>query len=71
MLQKLFQEKDYLNGRLFHKRAYYIAVLASAIRNSDVFKVDVNYQSQGEDSRLTKLVLTPINGIYLSFGLHP
>lgn len=66
LIQNLFQEKDYLNGRFFHKRAYYLAILASAIRKSDTLRVNVEYQSQGEDSRMTKLVLTGVNGKYSS-----
>ncbi|KAF9024362.1 hypothetical protein BDZ89DRAFT_1069175, partial [Hymenopellis radicata] len=31
MLNSLFQEKEYLNGRFFHKRAFYLAKLAAAI----------------------------------------
>jgi hypothetical protein len=48
----------------FHKRAYYLAILASAIRKSDSLRVNVEYRSQGEDGRSTKLVLTGINGKY-------
>lgn len=66
LIQNLFQEKDYLNGRFFHKRAYYLAILASALRKSDTLRVNVQYRSLGEDSRLTKLVLTGINGKYPS-----
>ena len=28
VVQSLFQEKDYMNGRFFHKRAFYLAVIA-------------------------------------------
>jgi len=61
-LQGLFQEKDYLNGRFFHKRAFYLATIASAILQSKTLKVDVKYESLAGDCRLTKLVLTAVNG---------
>lgn len=62
VLQNLFQEKDYLNGRYFHKRAFYLAAIASAIRQSKKLNVDAKYESSAEDCRLTKLVLTAVNG---------
>ncbi|KZZ90941.1 pre-rRNA processing protein Utp22 [Ascosphaera apis ARSEF 7405] len=42
----LFQEKDYVNYRFFHKRAYYIACIAAGIRESagSYFKVAFDYQ---------------------------
>ncbi|KAJ7242747.1 Nrap protein [Mycena haematopus] len=55
----LFQEKDYLNGRFFHKRAYYLATLAAAIQDSNSLNVDVTYESAFNDPRLTKLFLEP------------
>ncbi|KAJ7746600.1 Nrap protein [Mycena metata] len=59
MPSNLFQEKDYLNGRFFHKRAFYLATLAAAIQNSKSLNVDVTYESASNDPRLTKLVLEP------------
>ncbi|TFK71882.1 Nrap protein [Pluteus cervinus] len=59
MPDSLFQEKDYLNGRFFHKRAYYLAALAKAIKDSKQLPVDVAFNSLVDDSRLTTLVLTP------------
>ncbi|THG99128.1 hypothetical protein EW026_g3163 [Hermanssonia centrifuga] len=59
----LFQEKDYLNGRFFHKRAYYLAVVASAIaRKGGELNVDVLFDSVAGDSRLTTLMLRPKQG---------
>jgi len=58
--QALFQEKDYLNGRFFHKRAFYLATIAASIQKSKLGrKIDVYYESLQGDSRLTKLILTP------------
>ncbi|KAF9475207.1 Nrap protein [Pholiota conissans] len=59
MPNSLFQEKDYLNGRFFHKRAFYLATLAAAIQKSKMLDIDVSYESLQGDTRLTKLVLTP------------
>ena len=64
----MFQEKDYLNGRFFHKRAFYLATIAAAIQNpKSELNVDVSYESWLGDPRLTKLVLTPRNSMFL----HP
>lgn len=63
-MKTLFQEKDYLNGRYFHKRSFYLATIAAAIQKSKSLKVDVSYESSQGDPRLTKLVLTPRKGIF-------
>ncbi|KAG1721200.1 Nrap protein [Suillus paluster] len=60
MPETLFQEKDYLDGRFFHKRSYYLAVLARSI--STTFDVDTSYSSALGDPRLTTLVLRPRKG---------
>ncbi|KAG6888045.1 hypothetical protein C0995_010906 [Termitomyces sp. Mi166 len=60
MPNDLFQEKDYLNGRFFHKRAFYLATIAAAVKSSKSgLNVDVQYDSQSDNPRLTKLVLIP------------
>ncbi|KAJ3980128.1 Nrap protein [Lentinula detonsa] len=60
MPSSLFQEKDYLNGRFFHKKAFYLATIAAAIANPNSgLNVDVSYISTNDDPRLTKLVLEP------------
>ena len=65
--QNLFQEKDYLNGRFFHKRSFYLATIAAAIQNpKSNIDVDVSYESSLGDPRLTKLVLTPRNSTSFS-----
>ncbi|PPQ96699.1 hypothetical protein CVT26_010251 [Gymnopilus dilepis] len=62
MPDALFQEKDYLNGRFFHKRAFYLATIAATLQKSKLgAKVDISYESMQGDPRLTKLVLTPKN----------
>ncbi|KAG0698626.1 Nrap protein [Suillus ampliporus] len=60
MPEALFQEKDYLDGRFFHKKSYYLAVLARSI--STTFDVDTFYSSVLGDPRLTTLVLRPRKG---------
>ena len=63
ILQSLFQEKEYLNGRFFHKRSFYLATIAAAIQSpKSGFNVEVFYESLLEDVRLTKLVLVPKSG---------
>ncbi|PCH41941.1 Nrap-domain-containing protein [Wolfiporia cocos MD-104 SS10] len=58
MPESLFQEKDYLNGRFFQKRAYYLAVIAAAIAGkSSGMNVEALYESESGDPRLTTLVL--------------
>ncbi|KAF9447462.1 pre-rRNA processing protein Utp22 [Macrolepiota fuliginosa MF-IS2] len=61
MPHSLFQEKDYLNGRFFQKRAFYLAAIASAIKSSKKMKVDVFYDSPTGDPRWTNLILVPKN----------
>jgi U3 small nucleolar RNA-associated protein 22 len=48
--QSLFQEKDYLNGRFFHKRSFYLATIAAAIQKAKSgLQVDISYESlQGD-----------------------
>ncbi|KAI0030094.1 Nrap protein [Vararia minispora EC-137] len=56
----LFQEKDYMNGRFFHKRAFYLAALTKHIvRSESGLGVEAFYQSHGSDPRLTTLLLRP------------
>ncbi|KAF7800159.1 hypothetical protein EIP86_011405 [Pleurotus ostreatoroseus] len=63
MPASLFQEKDYMNGRFFHKRAYYLAVIAAAIaKKKGGLKVDVAFDSVSSDVRLTTLILRSRQG---------
>ncbi|KAH9914177.1 Nrap protein [Epithele typhae] len=54
MPSSLFQEKDYLNGRVFQKRAFYLAVIASAIANAKDLPCDQFYHSPSGDPRSGK-----------------
>lgn len=57
-MQDLFQEKDYLNGRFFHKRAYYLSVIAAALTaKKSGLNVDLAFESAMGDTRLTNLVI--------------
>lgn len=67
--QTLFQEKDYLDARFFHKRAYYLAVVASSLLKSGL-GVEVEYETPGDNLRRSALLVTPIKGIsHSSFGI--
>ena len=59
-MQELFQEKDYLNGRFFHKRAFYLSVTAAHIKAH--LPVDVLYDSTNSDPRLSSLVIRSKEG---------
>lgn len=63
-MQTLFQEKDYLNGRFFHKKAYYLSVIAAAlITKKSGLNVDLTFESTMGDSRLTTLVIRSSAGV--------
>ena len=59
MPQLSFQEKDYLNCRLFHKRAYYLAIIAAGIKASAEDELALEYSAQDEMNYLPELVVTP------------
>jgi U3 small nucleolar RNA-associated protein 22 len=61
MPESLFQEKDYLDGRFFHKRAFYLASIAAAINDpGNQLGFEIKFESASNDPRLTTLVLFPI-----------
>ncbi|RHZ52197.1 hypothetical protein CDV55_103690 [Aspergillus turcosus] len=59
MPRALFQEKDYVNYRFFHKRAYYVACLAAGLRESPDLGLDVKFATQEGDSLRPVLILEP------------
>ncbi|MCJ1414557.1 hypothetical protein MMC32_000884 [Xylographa parallela] len=61
MPASLFQEKDYLNYRYFHKRAYYLACIASAIDATTDYKVHVQYQYQNDSPLQPVLLISPVS----------
>lgn len=62
LFQSLFQEKDYLDGRFFHKRAYYLAVIAKIIQEESSLDAEVLFGTTGDDIRLTCLHVRPRHG---------
>ena len=60
MPTSIFQEKDYVNYRYFHKRAYYIAWIAAGIQEtaSDL-GLEVKFNFQDGDSLRPLIVLEP------------
>lgn len=61
MPSSIFQEKDYANYRYHHKRACYLAVLASAIKSSKK-KFDIEYSTLNGDLRRPILLVKPAGG---------
>ncbi|CAJ0769232.1 9820_t:CDS:1, partial [Entrophospora sp. SA101] len=60
----IFQEKDYMNYRYFYKRAYYLSVLASALKkNSLDFNVKMEFDTLDGDRRRPILKLKAVKGI--------
>ncbi|CAD6577034.1 MAG: hypothetical protein ASARMPRED_008105 [Alectoria sarmentosa] len=64
----IFQDKDYLNYRYFHKRAYYLACIASGIieAQQDVYAVHFAYQN---DNHLQPIIIVSPLQAYLEY-LH-
>ncbi|KAH7323328.1 Nrap protein [Rhizoctonia solani] len=63
MPSSLLREKDYLNARYFHQRAYYLAVIASSLtakgNSLGLTTKDLAYDSLEHDIRRTTLVIAP------------
>ncbi|CAE6451240.1 unnamed protein product [Rhizoctonia solani] len=63
MPPSLLREKDYLNARYFHQRAYYLAVIASSLSAKGsplgLTAEDLAYESLEHDIRRTTLVIAP------------
>ncbi|KAF7590172.1 hypothetical protein BBP40_003193 [Aspergillus hancockii] len=59
MPNTLFQEKDYVNYRFFHKRAYYVACLAAGIKEAEDLSFDVKFALQDGDSLRPLVLLEP------------
>lgn len=60
MPSHLFQDKDYLNFRYFHKKAFYVAYLAQILAqaNSDLFSVQYAFQADDPLKPMLQLKLT-------------
>jgi U3 small nucleolar RNA-associated protein 22 len=59
MPQSMFQEKDYLNHRMFHKRAYYLARITAGIRKLAEEEFALKYSSQDDIYYLPVLIVKP------------
>ncbi|KAF9584422.1 hypothetical protein BGW38_006511 [Lunasporangiospora selenospora] len=61
MPEELLQEKDHMNYRYFYKRAYYLAVLASAIQDkkSAMSKCKLEFATMDGDQRRPVLIIHP------------
>ncbi|KAL4894352.1 Nrap protein [Aspergillus ambiguus] len=59
MPNSLFQEKDYVNHRYFHKRAYYIACIAAGIKETKDLNLSVKFDFQDGDSLRPIIILEP------------
>ncbi|PWY65042.1 Nrap protein [Aspergillus heteromorphus CBS 117.55] len=57
MPNTLFQEKDYVNYRFFHKRAFYIANIAAGLREASGLNLDVKFGLQDGDSLRPVIIL--------------
>ncbi|RPA94731.1 Nrap protein [Choiromyces venosus 120613-1] len=58
MPSTIFQEKDYLNYRYFHKRAYYLATIAGAIQESGL-NLQLSYVDLHDDPLRPIIVVAP------------
>lgn len=63
----LFQKKDYLNYRYFHKRAYYIACIAAGIKDTLEPGFKISWSYQGGDTLRPVILLEPAEGADESF----
>ena len=59
MPSDLFTEKDFLNHRYFHKRAYYLAKLAASIRDGLGDRVDMTFEEEDGNPNLPLLKIQP------------
>ncbi|PWZ00349.1 Nrap-domain-containing protein [Testicularia cyperi] len=84
MPSSLFQERDHVNFRYFHKKAFYLAALAEAISNASTaygiqLGVTAAFALMDADPRRPILVLTPVHDraetdfskLKVTIRLHP
>lgn len=57
----IVQEKDYLNYRYFHKRAYYLATIARAVQDSEL-DLQFSYVDLHDDPLRPIIVVAPSSG---------
>jgi len=59
MPETLFQEKDYLNHRAFHKRAFYLACIAAGIKQQAGDEFDLSYSFDDDVELFPQLTISP------------
>ena len=58
----MFQDKDYLDQRYFHKRAYYLACMAAGIQADNESKFDISFALQNDNVLQPILIIGPAGG---------
>jgi U3 small nucleolar RNA-associated protein 22 len=58
MPEALFQEKDYLNQRAFHKRAFYLACIAAGLRKDEDSGFNIVFQAKDDLALVPVIVVT-------------
>ncbi|MCJ1477142.1 hypothetical protein MMC13_005813 [Lambiella insularis] len=56
----LFQVKDYLDYRYFHKRAYYLACIASGLKGANNCRFEIQYEYQNGNTLQPVILVSPI-----------
>ncbi|KAK5099511.1 U3 snoRNP protein [Exophiala xenobiotica] len=62
MPASMFQDKDYLNFRALHKRAFYLACIASALRKELQDNFSIRYASADGNELMSAIRLVPKSG---------
>ncbi|KAI9336297.1 Nrap protein [Obelidium mucronatum] len=57
MPSSIFTEKDHVNNRYFYKRAYYLAVIAAALRKTEQYS-NISFELLNKDPRRPIIVVT-------------
>lgn len=63
MPSEIFQEKDYLNYRYFHKRAYYLACIASGMKQAEDCSFDIKFALQDDNDLQPMIIVNPGQGV--------
>ncbi|QIX00581.1 hypothetical protein AMS68_006098 [Peltaster fructicola] len=71
MPSSLFTEKDYLDFRYFHKRAFYLAVIASSLRVAHSNDLDIRFQSHHDDQLRPIVTIRPRRAVNSSDSGKP
>lgn len=59
MPKNLLQDKDYLNYRAFHKRAYYLACIAAGLKNANLGEFELQFQEMHDIELMPVIVVKP------------